>query len=373
MTAKLSPLARSERIAFVANSAEAIAGPRSGLTFDIVRHGHRVLCITPPAAGKHLRALKELGTQHRALELEPKGLRLLNDWRVMSALVEIFKDWQPNVVMGFGLNAMVSAAIAARRAGVRRVVSLCNGLPNDGVEGIGRRRFLQAMKASDAIIFHNQDNRRYLADQGLLPPGVPVEVVPGAGVDLRHFKAAPLPSLEAGLVFLMLARLERSRGVMDYAAAAARLKSEAPGARFLLAGPPGRGADAITPETLKSFGTAVELLDAQDDVRPALAGCHVFVYPSHVEGMPPAVLEALATGRPVITSDTPGCRETVDEKVSGCLVPAGDSEALAQAMRSFLKRPDIIPALSRAARLKAERRFDSTDVNRTVESVLGLA
>jgi glycosyltransferase involved in cell wall biosynthesis len=99
----------------------------------------------------------------------------------------------------------------------------------------------------------------------------------------------------------------------------------------------------------------------------------VFVYPSHVEGMPLAVLEALATGRPVITTDTPGCRETVDEKVSGCLVPPGDSEALMRAMRSFLKRPDLIPSLSRAARLKAERRFDSTDVNRTVESVLGLA
>src|SRR4029453_8330844 len=124
---------------------------------------------TPPAAGKHLRMLKELGVQHRPLELEPKGLKLLNDWRVLSGLAEIFNHWPPNVVMGFGLNAMVSAAIAARRAGVRRVVSLCNGLPNDGVESIGRRRFWAAMKASDAIVFHNQDNRRALAEQGLLP------------------------------------------------------------------------------------------------------------------------------------------------------------------------------------------------------------
>jgi glycosyltransferase involved in cell wall biosynthesis len=373
MTAKLSPLAKSERIAFVANSAEAITGPRSSLTLDLVRHGHRVLCITPPAAGKYLRILKELGAQHRVLELEPKGLKILNDWQVMSGLVAIFKDWQPNIVMGFGLNAMVSAAIAARRAEVRRVVSLCNGLPNDGVEGVGRRRFWQAMKASDAVVFHNQDNRRYLADQGLLPSNIQVAVVPGAGVDLRRYKAAALPSLESGLVFLMLARLERSRGVMDYAAAAAKLKRDAPGARFLLAGPPGRGADSITPETLKSFNGSIELLDAQDDVRPVLADCHVFVYPSHVEGMPPAVLEALATGRPVITTDTPGCRETIDEKVSGCLVPAGDPEALVEAMQSFLKRPDLIPSLSRAARLKAERRFDATDVNRTVTTVLGLA
>ena len=363
---------RSERIAFVANSAESIVGPRGELTHDIVHHGHRVLCITPPAQGKHLRRMKELGVQHRILELEPKGLKLLNDWRVMSGLIEIFKDWQPNVVMGFGFSAMVSAAIAARRAGVRRVVSLCNGLPNDGIESVGRRRFSAAMKASDAIVFHNQDNRRVLAEQGLLPSRIQIEVVPGAGVNLSRFKVAQLPPLEQGFVFLMLARLERSRGVMDYAEAAARLKPDAPGARFLLAGPPGRGADAMTPDSLKGFGDALEVLGVQDDVRPTLAGCHVFVYPSHVEGMPPAVLEALATGRPVITTDTPGCRDTVDEKVSGCLVPAGNAAALVRAMQSFLKRPDLMPSLSRAARLKAERRFDADDVNRTVETVLGL-
>ncbi len=155
----------------------------------------------------------------------------------------------------------------------------------------------------------------------------------------------------------MLARLERSRGVMDYAEAAARLKRDAPGARFLLAGPPGRGADAVTPGSLKSFGDALEVLGVQDDVRPTLAGCHVFVYPSHVEGMPPAVLEALATGRPVITTDTPGCRDTVDEMVSGCLVPAGNAGALARAMGSFLKRPDLMPSLSRAAQAQGGAAF----------------
>ncbi len=202
--------------------------------------------------------------------------------------------------------------------------------------------------------------------------GLQAVVVPGAGVDLRRYASKPLPPHDDGIVFLMIARLERQRGVMEYAAAARDLKARANGARFLLAGPLSKGPDAVTMDALAAAGGAVEYLGSLDDVRKTLASCHVFVYPSHAEGMPLAVLEALATGRPVITTDIAGCRETVDDMVSGCLVPPGDAKSLATAMESFLKRPDVIPATGRAARLKAERRFDRTNVNRTLLEVLGL-
>jgi glycosyltransferase involved in cell wall biosynthesis len=116
----------------------------------------------------------------------------------------------------------------------------------------------------------------------------------------------------------------------------------------------------------------VEYLGAVDDVRPLFARTHVFVYPSPREGMPRQVLEAMAAGRPIITTNAPGCRDTVDERVNGCLAAPGDADGLTAAIESFLKRPDLIPAMSRASRLKAERRFDVREVNRTVLDALGL-
>lgn len=362
----------SERIALVAPSVEAAAVLRHDLIQALTDRGHRVLCLTPPGAGKHIRILRGLGALHRVIEPAPTTLRMISDWQTIQSLIAQFKDWEPNIVLSFGLRMLVLAAMAARRAGVGRVVTMVNGLPGDGIESVGRRRLAQALRASDAVVFHNRDNQRFLAAQGLLPADVPSLVVPGSGIDLRAFPAVPLPAHEAGLVFLMLARLERRRGVLEYKAAAERLKRVWPGASFRLAGPLGGQPDHVTPEALTAGG-AVEYLGPLDDVRPALVACHVYVYPTHGEGMPRSVLEALATGRPVITTRTPGCATAVDEKVSGCLVPPADSDALAIAMESYLRNPDQLAAGARAARHKAERRFNGDEVNDTLIRTLGLA
>ena len=360
----------SERIALVAPSAEAAAILRKDLIKDLVGRGHRVLCLTPPGPGMYQRMLRDYGAQHRAIEVPHQTLRLLVEWKTLSNLITHFKDWQPNIVMGIGPRTLMLAAIAARRAGVRRIVSLVNGLPSDGIESIGRRRFAYAVRTSDAIVFHNRDHARALVDLGMLPPNLPMAIVPGSGVNLAHFKSAPLPPHDEGVVFLMLARLERRRGVLEYKAAAEAIKAQWPTARFRFAGPVSNEADAIPRDTLSGV---VEDLGHLEDVRPALAACHVFVYPSYSEGMPRAVLEALATGRPVITTRTAGCKDTVDEKVSGCLVPPADAPALARAMAGYLTRPELLPIGARAARLKAERRFDGRDVNATLLRILGLA
>ena len=362
----------SERIALVAPSAEAAAILRRDLIEALISRGHRVLCLTPPGAGKHIRILRGIGALHRVIETPPPSLRMISDWQTIMSLIAQFKDWQPNIVMSFGLRTLVLAAMAARRADVRRVVTMVNGLPSDGVESVGRRRFAHAIRASDALVFHNRDDQRFLSELGLLPANIPSVVVPGSGIDLVAFPAAPLPPRDKGLVFLMLARLERRRGVLEYKAAAQRLKKAWPDAIFRFAGPLSGQPDFVSPDVLTEGG-AVEYLGHLDDVYPALAAAHVYVYPSYREGMPRSVLEALATGRPVITTRTSGCADTVDEMVSGCLVPPADADALAIAMQSYLRNPDLLPAGSRAARLKAERRFNVDDVNAALLRVLDLA
>lgn len=362
----------SERIAIVAPSAESAAVLRRDLIEWLTSHGHRVLCLIPPGAGRYIRILRGIGAQVRIVEPPQPTLRILSDWQMIASYLAQFNDWQPNVVLSFGLRTLTLAAIAARRAGVRRVVSLINGLPSDGIESIGRRRFAHAIRASDAVVFHNRDNQDTLADLGLLPPGLQTLVVPGSGIDLKSFPAVPLPPHDDGLVFLMLSRLERRRGVLEYKAAASELKTRWPTAAFRFAGPVSSEPDAVSRAMLKEGG-AIDYLGELEDVRPALAACHVFVYPSYGEGMPRAALEALATGRPVVTTRTPGCTELVDEKVSGCLVPPADAAALAVAMESYLKNAEQLAAGSRAARLKAERRFDVKDVNLALARILGVA
>lgn len=361
----------SERIALVAPSLEAAAILRHDLIEWLTKRGHRVLCLTPPGPGRYIRILRGIGAQHRIVE-PPPSLRILADWQMIKTLVAQFNDWQPNVVLAVGLRTLTLSAIAARRAGVRRVISVVNGLPSDGIESVGRRRFADAIRASDAVVLHNRDNEHTLVRLGLLPRNAETLVVPGSGIDLKQFPAVPMPPYEDGLSFLMLSRLERRRGVLEYKAAAQKLKAAWPDATFRLAGQTSDAPDAVAPKTLTDGG-AVEYLGNLEDVRPALAACHVFVYPSYGEGMPRAALEALATGRPVITTRTPGCADTVDEMVSGCVVEPADVASLATAMESYLKNPGLLATGSRAARLKAERRFNAKHVNAALARIIGVA
>lgn len=363
----------SERIALITPSLESAAVLRRDLIEWLTRKGHRVLCLTPPGPGRFVRILRGIGAQHRVVEPPPPSLRILADWQMISGVMAHLKDWQPNIVVAVGLRTLTLSAIAARRAGVRRVISVVNGLPADAIENLRRRRrFAHAIKASDAVVLHNRDNADTLARLGLLPPGMETLVVPGSGIDLKHFAAVPMPPHEPGLSFLMLGRLERPRGVYEYKVAAERLKAQWPTASFRFAGQPSDASDSVSPQALTEGG-AIEYLGDLEDVRPALAACHVFVYPSYGEGMPRAALEALATGRPVITTRSPGCSETVDEMVSGCMVEPGDVGSLATAMESYLRNPGLLAAGSRAARLKAERRFNVKDVNNALGRILGVA
>jgi len=287
-------------------------------------------------------------------------------------------EWKPNAVLGIGFAPMLAAAPAARATQVPRVGLVASDLGGleagaDARVGMGTTwRVRRALRSAHALVVHNGEHERQLRALGLVPEGLSVRVVPGAGVDLDCYADAPLPPLHPGLVFLMIARAERSRGIVEFCEAARRVKAKAPEARFLLATMPASGPTAIEASELQRLADHVELTTAPADPRPLIATCHVFVYPSHDEGMPQEVLQALACGRSVITTTAPGCRDTVDERVSGILVPPGDAAALATAIESHLRRPDLIASMSRAARTRAERRFDASAAAARLVDLLGL-
>ena len=373
-----APATGVKRVAIVAPSGQALRQLCGSLLSDILARRHRVLGVAPEFSSDDVQALGGMGVEHAVFDAEPQGLKLFSDWKTIASLKSVLAAWAPHEVMAFGAKPMVYAALAAKGAHVDRIIARVDGLPEHGFSGTPAAdempawRYAQALRAAHAAVFHNRDDVGLLTRLGLLPSTLPVTIVPGAGVNTQQQPVLPLPPLDKGLVFLMISRLDRRKGVIEYCEAAAKVRERAPNTRFMLAGPAGDGSLGLHADDIAELGPAIEYLGPLDDARALLAQCHIFVYPSYSEGMPHYVLEAMAAGRAVITTNVSGCRDTVDERVNGCLVPARDSEALADAMQSFLKRPDLIPTIARASRAKAERFCGEQMVNQSLLAVLGL-
>jgi glycosyltransferase involved in cell wall biosynthesis len=363
---------RASRVAIVAPSSASLRRLRSGLIEAMTSRRHGVMCFAPEYDPGDGVALDALGVERRTLAPRQVGFELFAEHRRMAALAGDLSAWRPHAILASGPQEALIAAKAARKAGVSRIVVMVSAVPR-GTSGLGSLKATsRALELASAAVFHNADDVKFLKQKGLLPGDLSYVIVPGAGVDLDHHGAQPLPPVTGGLAFLTISRLDVDKGVIDYCEAARILSARAPTAKFRLAGPPGTGRTGLKVASIQAYCDCVEYLGPLDDVRGELGRCHVFVYPSHGEGMPRPVLEAMAAGRPVITTTAPGCRDTVDDRVNGCLVPPSDTEALAAAMESFLKRPDLIPAIARASRAKAERRFDARDVNATLLDLLGV-
>jgi glycosyltransferase involved in cell wall biosynthesis len=221
------------------------------------------------------------------------------------------------------------------------------------------------------VIFQNPDNRQVFVERGIveLPRTL---IVHGSGVNVEHFSPAPLSQGEP--VFLLIARLLGDKGIREYVRAAALLKEKYPAVVLQLVGPDDPSPDGIPLDEVKKWHEAgvIQYLGSTKDVRPYLAQCHVYVLPSYHEGTPRSVLEAMAMGRPVVTTDAPGCRETVQPGENGYLVPTRDAEALARAMERFILEPGLIGEMGSRSRRIAEQKYDVHKVNAVILQGMGL-
>ena len=189
---------------------------------------------------------------------------------------------------------------------------------------------------------------------------------------LNKFTVAPLP--EEGMVFLTIGRLLGGKGFREYAMASCLVRKRYPDAVFRIVGPTDPSPDGISLDEVQQWqneGT-IQYLGETRDVRPFIAACHVYVLPSYHEGMPRTVLEAMAMGRPILTTDVPGCRETVVSGENGYLVPKADAGALAERMMWFIENRNQLERMGRASRSMAEERFDVRKVNAKILRIMGL-
>ena len=187
----------------------------------------------------------------------------------------------------------------------------------------------------------------------------------GSGVNLEKFARQPFPETFG---FLCVSRLIRDKGVMEYLSACRMVKKQQPDIRCLLVGPFDSNPSALKPNELQPYidDGSIEYFGEQSDVRPYLAQCSVFVLPSYREGIPKSVLEAMSCGKAILTTDAPGCRETVADGKNGYLVPVKDVKTLAEKMLFLYRNPGICEQMGNASRQIAEQRFDVRLVNQVI-------
>jgi len=359
------------RLALLANQGASTLTFRGRLLGAMAAAGHQVTVLTPPIPPDQERAFRDLGVDHRPIPLDRTGLRPLRDARSVLALTAILARLRPDIVLTYNIKPVIYGTVAARAARVPFRAAMITGLGHAFVDRSPRGRLLnrlvrllyrRALPHCDVVFFQNPDDLQLFRQHRLLG-GARAVLVDGEGVDVDHFASVPPPA--GAPTFLLVGRVIREKGIEEYVQAARRLKVSHPQARFQLLGPYDANPSALSREQVAAWERegVLEYLGQTSDVRPFLAACTVYVLPSWREGTPVSVLEALSTGRPVVTTDVPGCRETVVDGDNGFLVPAHDPRSLADAMERFVLEPGLAQEMGRRSREIAVERYDVHKVN----------
>ena len=321
------------------------------------------------------------GVVVHALPIERTGMNLLADLRSCLHFYRLFRQQRPHAVLAYMNKPVIYGLTAAWLARVPRRFALMTGLGfafqdenfDRPVARLIRRLYQVALSVTARVFFQNPDDEAMLRELRLLPARVPSQVVAGSGVEVSEYPFRPV--LEQP-VFLMIARLLREKGVREYVAAAGALRRRHPQVRCLLVGALDEHPSAVSRAELDGWvrDGDIEYLGQLADVRPALASAGIYVLPSfYREGIPRSILEALSMGRAVITTDSPGCRETVRDGENGLLVEPRSVPSLLAAMEALALDPQRVARMGAASRQLAEQRFDVHAVNRAMIDGMGLA
>lgn len=370
------------RVVVCGAAARSLLTFRGDLLAELRRRGYEVLACAPDASPDVRRALADLGATYVDIPCERTGLGLRRDLELFWALFTLFRRRRPQLVLLYMIKPVIYGSLAARLAGVPKICSMITGLGYALTGNTLARRALKAASASllrhslrgnRVVFFQNPDDRAHFQRLGLLRAGQEAVLINGSGVDLERFAPTPPPP---EISFLLIARLIADKGIRDYAAAARLVRARHPEVRFRLVGRFDSNPAALREAEVEGWSREglIDYLGWLDDVRPAIAASSVYVLPSYYpEGTPRSILEAMAMGRAIVTTDLPGCRETVRTGINGFLVPARDPVALAATLERFIDQPDEIARMGCASRRLAVEKYDVHKVNAVILQAMGVA
>ncbi|WP_218697822.1 glycosyltransferase family 4 protein [Acinetobacter harbinensis] len=374
-------------ILIIGTVASSFYGFRADLIRAMREKQYTVYAFTSEYSDADLKKIESLGAIPVTYELNRGGLNPLADIVATYKLAKKIREIKPDLVFSYFSKPVIFGTIAAKLAKVPKVIGMLEGLGytfTEQPEGLSKKTQLIkkiqvllykcALPQLDKLIFLNPDDPLDLINQHAINVKK-VEVLGGIGLNLKDYPYQPILNIQQPIKFLFIGRLLKEKGIHDFLAAAKLVKEKYPETQFTVLG-------AIDPHNLGALTQSEldELISSNiidypghvDNVKDWIVNCHVFVLPSYREGVPRSTQEAMAIGRAVVTTDVPGCRETVEHGVNGFLVPNWNPEALAEKMIYFIEYPEQIEKMGIESYKIAQDKFDAEKVNQRLLNILGL-
>ena len=352
--------------------------------------GYEIHIIAPDLtsfSAEHKKLL-EFGYFVHEVSMQRTGTNPVADLKTLGSMYTLIKKIKPDYVLSYTIKPVIYGILAAWLAQVPHRYALITGLGYafQNVEQGSKRSifqklvhglYQQALLRSHKAFFQNPDDLKLFQDLKLLTVQTSTVVVSGSGVNVVDFNVLPLPltaDQKIKISFLLIARLLVDKGIREYAEAAKIIKHKYPYVEFNLVGWIDENPSAIRQQELDQWvvSNTLNYWGKLSDVRPAIAESSVYVLPSYREGTPRTVLEAMAMGRAIITTDAPGCRETVTDGDNGFLVEVKSVESLVKAMEKLILQPELIAKMGSRSREIALHKYDVHQVNAHMMQEMGL-
>ncbi|AIL69432.1 glycosyltransferase family 4 protein [Vibrio vulnificus] len=353
---------------------------RGELIKEYVSTGFPVETYCSGATPEDIEKVNSLGASCNNYSVARNGLNPIKDLVTLFQLSMLTRKVGNKKILAYTIKPVIWGGVASRLSSTTSFYALVTGLGyafqpggklKTALNNLVKNLYKIALKNANAVIFQNPDNMQVFIDQGIVPKEK-CFLVNGSGVNLSHYEKEPLSNKPH---FLLIARLLGDKGIREYAKAAAVVKQQYPEAEFHLVGPEDPSPDGIQISEVNLWHESgvIHYHGATSDVRPFIKACNIFVLPSYHEGMPRTVLEAMAMGRPVLTTNVPGCKETVVNGENGWLVEKANVEQLAERMIWFIEHPEQWKIMGDKGHQMANEKFDVHKVNAEILKIMGLA
>ncbi|WP_088340956.1 glycosyltransferase family 4 protein [Robiginitalea sediminis] len=367
----------------ISSISQSLINFRGDLIADFIANRYTVHCASPEFQADHREQLEAMGAICHSIPLSRKGLNPLKDLESIRFLKRLMQDNHIDLVFPYTIKPVIYGSIAAGQSGVP-AISLITGLGFTFSKSTFKSRILQkvterlyrfALRKNRAVIFQNRDDLELFRQKRIVGKKQVCHVVNGSGINLERFKyREPRPSKDAPVSFVMIARLIPEKGVELYLQACQYIKEKYPNTQFTLIGyvPEFKGAEALQAkiDRLHHSGS-LNFVGPTRNIYPYLKEHDVFVLPTYYrEGVPRSILEALSVGLPIVTTNEPGCRETVTSGENGFLIPSRDLGALKNAMTHFAENPEDVIRMGNASYALATGKFDVKIINRQTLEIL---
>ena len=370
-----------KKIALIGAEPASLVNFRGDLISDLVSSGYRVVTISNAPSPQLRTKLRKLGAHPTAVPFARRGLNPLGDFVTFIKLLKVLWHERPDIVLSYTIKPVIWGGLACLLLGINHV-SLITGIGTSLHSKAGIKHYLVrfivlflyklSLIRAKSVVFQNHDNLDLFLKKKLVHSHQTI-MINGSGVNTSVF-AYSVPSIEK-YKFLCVARLLKEKGIYEFIKAAEQVKLKYPDTEFQLLGGEEELGDSVPLSLIKRMHgqKIITYYGEVEDVRPYLAQSSVFILPSYHEGLPRSTLEAMSSGRAIITSDAPGCRDTVEEGVNGFLVEVTNVELLVEKIKYFIDNPIKITEMGVASRNIVLERFDVRIINSQLLDVINNA